>query len=221
MIDQKPIQPSYLELIPLKNFAKKEQEAQRQQFKDSQKQDTNDNKQMGIGSINWSKMLNKELEEEFKKKDEVLDELRARKVIELKQNKKLAEKNKLNELNEKGNQHVSALSKEEVEKIAEDEFNHLYSGNVQKINHYMKAVKENKLGPVELQLLKKLVDMNSMWDYDSQFIKKNIYNLFFDWKTEGQKKEELHDENKDDAASHNDEQQHNAEQDSAQRKMLA
>jgi hypothetical protein len=24
MIDQKPIQPSYLELIPLKNFAKKE-----------------------------------------------------------------------------------------------------------------------------------------------------------------------------------------------------
>lgn len=27
MIDQKPIQPSYLELIPLKNFAKKEQEA--------------------------------------------------------------------------------------------------------------------------------------------------------------------------------------------------
>lgn len=75
-------------------------------------------------------MLNKELEEEFKKKDEVLDELRARKVIELRQNKKLAEKNKLNELNEKGNQHFSALSKEEVDKIAEDEFNHLYSGNV-------------------------------------------------------------------------------------------
>jgi hypothetical protein len=29
MIDQKPIQPSYLELITLKNFPKKEQEAQR------------------------------------------------------------------------------------------------------------------------------------------------------------------------------------------------
>jgi len=27
MIDQKPIKPSYLELIPLRNFAKKEQEA--------------------------------------------------------------------------------------------------------------------------------------------------------------------------------------------------
>jgi len=29
MIDQKPIQPSYLQLVPMKNFAKKEQEAQR------------------------------------------------------------------------------------------------------------------------------------------------------------------------------------------------
>ena len=29
MIDQKPIKPSYLELIPLKNFAKKEGDAQR------------------------------------------------------------------------------------------------------------------------------------------------------------------------------------------------
>ena len=35
MIDQKPIKPSYLELIPLKNFAKKEQVAQREQFKES------------------------------------------------------------------------------------------------------------------------------------------------------------------------------------------
>lgn len=33
MIDQKPIKPTYLDLIPLKNFAKKEQEAQRLQFK--------------------------------------------------------------------------------------------------------------------------------------------------------------------------------------------
>ena len=27
MIDQKPIKPSYLDLIPMKNFTKKEQEA--------------------------------------------------------------------------------------------------------------------------------------------------------------------------------------------------
>jgi hypothetical protein len=38
---------------------------------------------MGIGSINWSKMLNKELDEEFRKKDEILEELKARKKVEL------------------------------------------------------------------------------------------------------------------------------------------
>jgi hypothetical protein len=126
MIDQKPIQPSYLELIPLKNFAKKEQEAQRQQFKDSQKQDTNDNKQMGIGSINWSKMLNKELEEEFKKKDEILEEIKLRKKLELGQNIKLSKKNKQNELNEKGN----VLTPEDIKKIEQDEYNLIYSANV-------------------------------------------------------------------------------------------
>lgn len=37
MIDQRPIKPSYLELIPLKHFVKKDSEAQRNQFKESQK----------------------------------------------------------------------------------------------------------------------------------------------------------------------------------------
>ena len=32
MIDQKPIKPSYLELIPLKNFAKKETELTRKEY---------------------------------------------------------------------------------------------------------------------------------------------------------------------------------------------
>ena len=38
MIDQKPIKPSYLDLIPFKNFAKKEMDAQRNKAKDTQKQ---------------------------------------------------------------------------------------------------------------------------------------------------------------------------------------
>jgi predicted phosphoribosyltransferase len=58
---------------------------------------------MGIGSINWSKMLNKELEEEFKKKDEILEEIKNRKKMELAQNIKLTKKNKQSELTEKGN----------------------------------------------------------------------------------------------------------------------
>ena len=79
MIDQKPIQPSYLELITLKNFPKKEQEAQRQQIKESTKQDTNDNKQMGMSTINWSKMLDKELNEEFKKREDLMKKFKQKK----------------------------------------------------------------------------------------------------------------------------------------------
>jgi hypothetical protein len=33
MMDQKPIKPSYLDLVPMKHFAKKEQEAHRNQMK--------------------------------------------------------------------------------------------------------------------------------------------------------------------------------------------
>lgn len=43
MIDQKPIKPSYLELIPLKNFAKKETELTRKQAKEfTSKPESND-----------------------------------------------------------------------------------------------------------------------------------------------------------------------------------
>jgi hypothetical protein len=70
IIDQKPVKPSYLELISLKNFAKKEQEAQRAQFKDNyqepQKQESNDQKQSGISQIDWFKMLQKNLEDELR-----------------------------------------------------------------------------------------------------------------------------------------------------------
>lgn len=38
---------------------------------------------MGIASINFSKMLNKELDDEFKRKEEALEELRKRKKDEL------------------------------------------------------------------------------------------------------------------------------------------
>jgi alpha-D-ribose 1-methylphosphonate 5-triphosphate diphosphatase PhnM len=68
MIDQKPIQPSYLELITLKNFPKKEQEAQRQQFKDSQKQESNDTRQAGMSTIHWAKLLHAELGTEYQKR---------------------------------------------------------------------------------------------------------------------------------------------------------
>jgi hypothetical protein len=46
----------------------------------------------------------------------------------------------------------------------------------------MEEIEKMKLKKEQELLLKKLVDMNSMWDYDSKFIRNNIYNLFFDWK---------------------------------------
>jgi alpha-D-ribose 1-methylphosphonate 5-triphosphate diphosphatase PhnM len=57
VIDQRPIQPSYLELVSLKNFAKKEQEAQRAQFKESHKQENTEQKQAGLNQIDWCKAL--------------------------------------------------------------------------------------------------------------------------------------------------------------------
>ena len=60
MINQKPIKPSYLELIPLKNFAKREQEAQRKQtLSDIQKPDNNESK--NSYGIDWSTYLAKDL----------------------------------------------------------------------------------------------------------------------------------------------------------------
>lgn len=46
----------------------------------------------------------------------------------------------------------------------------------------MKDLDHLKLSRTQEMLLKKMVDMNSMWDYDSKIIRNNIYNLFFDWK---------------------------------------
>lgn len=53
---------------------------------------------------------------------------------------------------------------------------------MQQIRKYMEEIEKMKLKKEQELLLKKLVDMNSMWDYDSKFIRNNIYNLFFDWK---------------------------------------
>ena len=44
IIDQKPIIPSYLELVPMKDFSRKEQKAAKDQFKDTTKQESTENK---------------------------------------------------------------------------------------------------------------------------------------------------------------------------------
>ncbi len=88
----------------------------------------------------------------------------------------------------------------------------------------MEEIEKVKLRKEQELLLKKLVDMNSMWDYDSKFIRNNIYNLFFDWtekeKDDKKKEDQTNDENRD-GESLNEEQEMNAEQDLAEKKMRA
>jgi hypothetical protein len=65
----------------------------------------------------------------------------------------------------------------------------------------MKDLEHLKLSKTQEMLLKKMVDMNSMWDYDSKLIRNNIYNLFFDWKTGDPTKVELHQDEQNEDAS--------------------
>lgn len=77
MIDQKPVQPSYLELIPLKHFAQKESEAQRKATKD-QRENKNDTESNQMG-IYWCNQLTQELQDKFKVSEEDLAAIKSRK----------------------------------------------------------------------------------------------------------------------------------------------
>jgi len=55
MIDSKPIYPSYISLIPLKNFSQKEQEAIRKGGQLAGQEGD------GLSSINWNKLLHDDL----------------------------------------------------------------------------------------------------------------------------------------------------------------
>ena len=66
MIDQKPIKPSYLELIPLKNFAKKETELTRKQAKEFTSKPESNDKQSAFSDVkSLFKLLIKELREKY------------------------------------------------------------------------------------------------------------------------------------------------------------
>ena len=53
IIDQKPIVPSYLDLVPMKDFSRKEQKAAKDQYKDVSKTETAETKQLNMKNINW------------------------------------------------------------------------------------------------------------------------------------------------------------------------
>ena len=71
-----------------------------------------------------------------------------------------------------------------------------------------------------------MIDLNSMWEYDSKMIRKDIYNLFFDWNIENTHQKKLEEnlsleEHVKEDGSQNDDGQHNAEHDLAEKKMRA
>lgn len=73
MIDQRPIQPNYLDLIPMKNFNQKETEATRKTNKEATaNKENNENNQMGIY---WCKQLATELTDKFKDREQDLQEV--------------------------------------------------------------------------------------------------------------------------------------------------
>ena len=83
-----------------------------------------------------------------------------------------------------------------------------------------------KLTKTQELLLKKMIDLNSMWEYDSKMIRKDIYNLFFDWNIENTHQKKLEEnlsleEHVKEDGSQNDDGEHNAEHDLAEKKMRA
>ena len=87
MIDQKPIKPSYLELIPYANFQKKETELSRKQQKESFKPDSN-NKQNASADVNIAdakfkfKMLREELRKKYQEHEKGLEAVKKSKEDE-------------------------------------------------------------------------------------------------------------------------------------------
>ena len=82
----------------------------------------------------------------------------------------------------------SAPNDDEEKQIEKEEREQLYNRTtialqrkireIDEMNDYMSKTKE--------MLLKKFIDFNSMWHYDSEQIKQKVYHLLFEWK-EGRK----------------------------------
>jgi len=86
MIDQKPIKPSYLELIPLKNFAKKETELTRKQAKEFTSKPESNDKQSAFSDVkSLFKLLIKELRDKYNVHELELERVKKNNEDKLKQ----------------------------------------------------------------------------------------------------------------------------------------
>eukprot|EP00347_Sterkiella_histriomuscorum_P011953 403370464 len=114
MIDSKPVQPPYLNLIPLKNFNKKDQELARLQMKEQTTNNNQNSQEEGSkqnNNLNWGKMLNEDLDDLLKSKVEKLYEEMIKKRVEQARRKTLLDMMKQGESG-----HQVAANSEELKK---------------------------------------------------------------------------------------------------------
>lgn len=72
------------------------------------------------------------------------------------------------------------LTEEEIALIEKEEFDGLYSAEDQAVMEYRKTLTaKHKLPKTQEMLLTKLIDFNSLWEYDSKEIRHSLYKLFF------------------------------------------
>lgn len=177
MIDQKPIKPSYLELIPLKNFAKKETELTRKQAKEFTAKPESNDKQSAHRYTDVKqlfKMLKDELRKKYLEHERVLEDIKKRKEEELAMAIKYRKKI------EAGKSDVP-LQEEELARLEAEEIKQVYSEASQALRQRIDELDKMQLGKTEEMLLGKLIDFKAVWDYDSVEIRNKMYDLFFDW----------------------------------------
>lgn len=199
MIDQKPIKPSYLDLIPFKNFAKKESDAMRTKAKDTKKQqDSNEprsdinksirqleNVKQAVAEAMASKMKKEEMLKEAKDKD-----LQRQIKTALKTAQEAA---------------AEMLTPEQIEEIKRGPYEEMFYIEVPdldvpsnpneptrtkkieapslRLRNQLKALALRKLSPEQEGLLRKLLNFEeTMWKYDSESLGHALYELFFDWR---------------------------------------
>ena len=81
-------------------------------------------------------------------------------------------------------------NEEELKKIKDTEHAMIYKDSSITIRNRLKELEKLKLTKTQEQLLKKLMDFNTLWQYDSLAIKKSVYELYFDWNLKRQQKDE-------------------------------
>ena len=130
---------------------------------------------MGMSSINWSKMLHKELGDEYIKRQQQMDKIKEKKKHDL----EVAIRSRKREMIA-ANGGQAPLTEEELALIQKEEYDSLYSAEDQAVIKYREVnAKKHKLTKTQEMLLTKLIDFNSLWEYDSKELRHCLYKLFF------------------------------------------